>query len=122
YRQIDPVDARPLGAIGAPAAVAVDQALARQWLTGKRRDVEPRAEARAFAMEDHGAHPWCLGHLLRGRDDALEHRAVEGVVLVATRQGDRGNVVRDFDPDPFFAHGPDFTGAPRLGHPREGPV
>jgi hypothetical protein len=50
-------------------------------------------------VEDDRPHPGHLRDLAGGLDDPLEHRPVEGVVLLRAVQGDEGDVVRDLDGD-----------------------
>ena len=54
--------------------------------------------------------PGAAATSLGRREDALEHRAVEGVVLVGPVEGDRRDVVGDVDGD-ALAHGLNPTGA-----------
>ena len=62
-------------------------------------DVEARAEARALAVQHDRAHARLGADALGGADDALEHRHVEGVVLLGPRQRDDGDVIIDLDSD-----------------------
>ena len=77
---------------------------------GEPADVDPGAEARAFAVEDDRAQAGLRRQPLGGRRDLLRTLAVEGVVFVATDQGNLGDVVFDGDSNAVFGHAPSLPG------------
>ncbi len=66
---------------------------------GQHLHVDAGAEALAGAGQHHGPHAAVGAHLFAGRDQRVEHRAVQGVGLVGAHQGHAGHlVVADLHP------------------------
>src|SRR5438270_11194537 len=104
YLQAQPVIGGALKPVRHVAAQRVGDAVDPTASGHDAHHVKPGTEARAVAVEHHGAYAGFFEEPLGRADDPIEHGHVKGVVLVAAGQRDHRDVIGDLDPDTLVAH------------------